>query len=190
MATASDSNRQLHRRAVLLVVILCSVLLYGTAGYRWISGGQSSWVDCLYMTTITITTIGFGEIVLGLEAPAARLFTMSLAFLGVGIFTYTVSNITFFATDEELRARWRKRRMENSIRNWHGHYLIGGWCVTAEQIADELRATEHPYLVIAPADVLAAHPPRFNGGVVLEGDPCDEDGLNRAGIERGTPDGL
>lgn len=175
---------RLRQRIFLLAAILGGVLLYGTAGYRWLGAGQSSWVDCLYMTVITITTIGFGEVVQGMETAAGRLFTITLAFLGVGIFTYTVSTITFFATDEELRARWRRRRMENDIRNWTGHYLIGGWGRTAEQISDELRATSRKHLVLAPAAAPPPMPARQADRLMLEGDPCDEEVLRRAGIER------
>jgi voltage-gated potassium channel len=179
-----DMPGQVRRRAAKLAAVLAGVLLYGTAGYRWLSEGLSSWVDCLYMTAITITTIGFGEVVAGMEAPAARLFTLTLAFLGVGIFTYAVSSITFFATDEELRARWRRRTMEQRIRDWTDHYVLGGWSVTAEQIARELQATGRRLVIVAPAAAFAARPPPGDGAVVLEGEPSDEDALRRAGLDR------
>jgi voltage-gated potassium channel len=175
---------RVRRRALQLAAGLAGVLLYGTVGYRGLSGGLSSWVDCLYMTAITITTIGFGEVVAGADAPAARLFTLSLAFLGVGIFTYAVSSITFFATDEELRARWRRRRMEHHIRSWTGHYILGGWSPTAALIAAELRATARRHVILAPADAPGARPPADGDAAGLEGEPSDEDALRRAGIER------
>ncbi|MDZ4199756.1 MAG: NAD-binding protein, partial [Kiritimatiellia bacterium] len=178
---SSVTEQQLRRRALTLFAILFGVLLYGAVGYRLLSGGKASWVDCLYMTTITVTTIGFGEVLPGSDGSGFRLFTLTLAFLGVGIFTYTVSSITFFATDEGLRARWRKRRMEKSLQNWNGHYLIGGWSAIAERIAGELRKTGRRVLTIAPARGACAGEPEE---LVLEGDPSDDEALRRAGIER------
>ncbi len=178
--------RRLRRRVAILVVLAAGVLIYGAVGYRGLSGGRSSWVDCLYMTVITITTIGFSEVVAGAEAPAARLFTVTLAFLGVGVFTYAMSSITFFITDAELRAHWRKRRMEQALRDWKDHYIIGGGGPIAPQIAAELRATGRRYVVVAPPTDTALRPSSAEADVAgtVEGDPSDEERLRVAGIER------
>ena len=177
--------RQIRQRAARLAGILGGVLLYGTLGYRAFSGGAASWTDSLYMTVITVTTIGFGEVVPGGETAAMRLFTISVAFLGVSFFAYAVSNITFFATDERLRAHWRKRRMENAIRDWTGHYVIGGWNTVAAQIAAELCAIGRRWVAIAPPPETGAdrRPAAAAGDRILDGDPTDDAALSAAGIE-------
>ncbi len=186
MNSETEMLKQARRRALVLALILLGVLVYGTAGYRCISGATASWLDCLYMTSITITTIGFGEVLPGGEAPAARLFTLTLVFLGVGIFTYALSSITFFATDEGLRTRWRRRRMEQAIKGWSQHYVIGGWSVMAARIAEELQATARHAVAVVPGGSAEEAARRLNARhfLVIEGDPSDEDALRRAGLEK------
>ncbi len=186
MAADGELIRQIRRRAARLAGILGGVLLYGTLGYRALSGGAASWTDSLYMTVITVTTIGFGEVVPGGETPAMRLFTVTVAFLGVSFFAYAVSNITFFATDERLRAHWRRRRMENAIRDWTGHYVIGGWNAVAAQIAAELNATGRRWVAVAPAPEPGTErrPAPAPGARILDGDPADDDALRTAGMAR------
>lgn len=186
MASNSDLIRQLRGRALRLAGILAGVLIYGTTGYRLLSDGRASWLDAFYMTVITVTTIGFGEVVPGGDTMELRLFTVTVAFLGVSFFAYAVSNITFFATDERLRAYWRKRRMENTLRDWTGHYIIAGWNRVAAQIAAELQATGRRWVAIAPPGEAGVerHTPPGTGEQLLEGDPTDESSLRAAGIER------
>lgn len=186
MASNAELTRQLRQRALRLAGILAAVLLYGTIGYRLLSGGRASWPDSFYMTVITVTTVGFGEVVPGGDTTELRLFTVTVAFLGVSFFAYAVSNITFFATDERLRAYWRKRRMENALRHWTGHYIIGGWNTVAAQIAAELQTTGRQCVAIAPlleADAIR-RPPPLEDLPLLEDDLTDEAALHAAGIER------
>jgi len=63
-------------------------------GLHNLSKGQYTLLDCLYMTVITITTIGYGEIVDLSQNPVGRVFTMFIAFSGIGIATYVFSNVT------------------------------------------------------------------------------------------------
>ena len=88
METFGQILWQFCKKNLGLAIFLVTTLLVGTFGYAIFSKGQYSLLDCLYMTVITITTIGYGEIVDLSHNPAGRIFTMFIAFSGIGIATY------------------------------------------------------------------------------------------------------
>lgn len=182
---ATDVLDQLKQRAVRIVALVAGVLLFGTIGYRLVSHGQSSWLDCLYMVVITVSTIGYGEVVPLDHNPAGRVFTMFLAFFGIGIITYVLGTVTQAAVDGDLQRRWRKRRMQKAVQELGGHYLVCGWSALAPRIMAELRQTQRPFVAVVP-DRSAVE--REMGdqmpALLIEGDPTDDDILRRAGIER------
>src|SRR5688572_30844005 len=118
-----------------------AVLLTGSVGYPLLAPG-ASYFDGLYMTVITVTTIGYGEVVDLQHNIPGRIFTMFLAFAGIGIFTYIISTIAAQLIEYELGAHRKTRRMEKRISTLTGHYLICGSSVVGQQIAQELLRTE------------------------------------------------
>ena len=81
-----------------------------------IFGGKSSYLDCLYMTVISLTTVGYGE-VLGITGnPRAQIFTMLLITFGMGIILYSISTVTAMLIEGELTGMLRRRKMENKIK--------------------------------------------------------------------------
>src|SRR5262245_28926269 len=83
------------------IALLC-VIAGGTLGYSLLAARDQSLIDCLYMTFITITTIGYGEIIDLSGSPAGRLFTMAVALAGIGTLTYLLSNFTAFIVEGNL----------------------------------------------------------------------------------------
>ncbi len=184
---AAPIIRTLWLRLRLLALILALVLGGGTLGYHLLSGGVTGWLDCLYMTVITVTTIGYGEMVdFGAHVGAGRLFTMALAFAGVGLITYVVGNVTQFAVDGEFRRAWRAYRMQRTLESLAGHFIIAGWSDVAAVIARELAATRRPFVVLAARrdDILRDLGQPADPPPVLEGDPTDDDRLQEAGVTR------
>lgn len=179
--------RRLNHRVLVLGALTAAVLLGGTLGYRQISRGAAPWLDCLYMTVITVTTIGYGEILdPAVYGPAVRAFSMLIAVTGIGIITYAISSVTSFAVDGELRALWRRRTMQSHLNSLRDHYLIAGWGTPAPAIARELRRTGRELVAILPADALDAATAAAREGVetIVTGDPSDDERLLEAGIER------
>ncbi|MCX7591655.1 MAG: potassium channel protein, partial [Kiritimatiellae bacterium] len=173
------------RRAVWISVLSMTVLVVGTVGYRILGGTNASVLDCLYMTVITVLTIGYGEIIDLSGNPAGRIFTMFIAFGGIAIITYALSTLTAFAAGGELRRAWERRKMERSIAGCTGHFIIAGWSRVALQIARELLATKRLFVVVDPAAEehvrkLESEVPLF----VVQGEAGEEDSLQKAGIER------
>ena len=170
------------RRARTVLLLLTLALAIGTVGYHLMGGGSYAWFDCLYMTVITVTTIGYGEMLDFAAHPAGRVFTIFVAFFGVGIATYVISSITALAADSRLREAWRKRKMEQAIAQLKGHYLICGWGPAAPHLAAELASTGRPFVVVAPTGSGASLPTGQPLPYLIEGDPTDDDRLQRAGI--------
>lgn len=181
---ANDSIGQLKSRAFRISALVLGILVIGTAGYRLISHGESSWIDCLYMVVITVATVGYGEVVPLDHSPGGRIFTMCVCFFGIGIITYVMSTVTQVAVDGDLQRRWRRRRMHQDIEKLTGHYLVCGWSLLAPQIIRELQSTKRAFVAIVADRKKVDHElgdatPAF----VIEGDPTDDDVLRRAGIQ-------
>ena len=86
-------------------VAMLLVVLGGATGYWWIGDGHWAWIDCLYMTVITVTTVGYGEMLPDMEhVHYARGFTVILLVFGTGVLVYFASTITAFVVEGELKA--------------------------------------------------------------------------------------
>jgi len=178
-------DAKIRRRALLVAALLAVVFGVGTAGYWWIGGGDYSLLDCFYMVAITITTIGYGEIIDLSHSPGGRVFTMLLAVSGIGIMTYIIMSLTAFVVEGELNEAFRRRRMDKLIAKLRDHHIVCGADGVGTHIIRELRATGRPFVVVdadrANVERLAA-----DGGetAALVGDATDNDTLRRAGIDR------
>lgn len=172
------------RRARTVLVLLAGALAFGTLGYGLIGRGAFRWFDCFYMTVITVTTIGYGEILDFSAHPAGRWFTVAVAFFGVGMATYVISSITALAADPRLREAWRARKMEKAIDRLSGHYLICGWGSAAPHIAAELTATGRACVGVAAGVAGPTLPDGTPLPFHIEGDPTEDAILERAGIRR------
>ena len=174
---------QFIKRNLSLFGVLVFVLLIGTIGYSIIGEGRYSIVDCLYMTVITITTIGYGEIVDLSNKPLGRVFTIFIAFSGIGIAAYLFSNITAFIVEGRLQEVFWRRKMEREIGKLKKHYIVCSVDGVGFYIAKELYSTKRPYVIV---DNDKAKVERIIGGLrnelFVEGEATDSDVLIKAGI--------
>ena len=108
--------RRMLRRFARPAVLLLIVLVVGTSGFYKIGEGKASIVDCFYFTFITITTIGFTEVIDLAGKPEARIFTMVVATAGIAVFTYMLSVMTAYIVEGDLNQAFRRRRMGTILR--------------------------------------------------------------------------
>jgi voltage-gated potassium channel len=161
------------------------VHVVGTLGYLIISGGRASPMDALYMTFITVATIGYGEVIDLSHGPWPRLFTMAVGFFGIGGTWYLFSTFTAFVLETNLNQAYRRRRMESTISALSGHYIVCGIGRVGSYVADELLKTQREFVVVdTDPERLAAHEERTGHRVQLHGDAADDDLLGRAGVAR------
>jgi voltage-gated potassium channel len=182
MAGDGGGPGTLRARLVLPLALVGSVVAVGTAGYLWLwrdLGG--TWLDALFMTVTTITTIGYGE-VKPLDTPA-RLFTMVIALFGVGSAFYTFGVLMDYLVAAHLADPRGRKRMERRIGHLEGHIVLAGLGRVGRQAAEELAAARVPFVVVDPSPE-AAQVSEARGYLHLTGDATEDAVLEHAGIRR------
>jgi voltage-gated potassium channel len=169
-------------RLLFVASLLAGCLACGTLGYKLIEGW--SVFDALYMTVITVGTVGYGET--HPLSDAGRAFTMVLILVGIGVFTYGFSTIAAVVIEGDLSEAFRRKRMEKKIKELSGHYVVCGAGHTGGVICAELRKTGRTFVVVdreqAAIDKLAE---RLGCEFLhVAGDGTEDDVLRRAGVER------
>jgi voltage-gated potassium channel len=168
-------------------IILVAIILVGTVGYWLIGGGKYPFFDCLYMTFITIATIGFSEVIDIAGNVGARVFTIIIAIAGIGVLAYLVTNVTAAIVGGELTKSFRRRRMEKLAVKAREHYIVCGAGRTGLHIINELRETKRPHVIIdVDRDKVEKTLEAMPGEIFIEGDATDNDTLLKAGIAKAS----
>ena len=150
----------------------------GTVGYRVLEGWPL--LDCFYMTMITLTTIGFGEIYP--LSPEGRLFTVVIIFLGFGIVGYSaLSGVRFFIEGEFSRILKRRRDMK-TIGHLQDHYVVCGYGRMGSFVCREFDRRGVPFVVVEQKPEVQDRI-RDAGYLLSPGDATQEDVLLAAGID-------
>lgn len=181
--TAADGLRKIVLAVLWSAAALATVLAIGTAGYHLLAP-EYGWLDCFYMTFITIATIGYHEVVDTAHNPAARVFTMVIAFAGIGITTYVMSVLTAYLVEGRIDAALGRSRMEKRIHHLTDHYIVCGVGRVGHNVANELAATHRAHVVVDEAlPVIESHLEKHPKSLYLHGDACDDDVLIKAHID-------
>ncbi|NPB08993.1 MAG: potassium channel protein [Thermodesulfobacteria bacterium] len=166
------------RQLVYSVCLLLLLLFIGTLGYYLIEGW--SFFDALYMTVITLSTVGFGEI--HPLSHSGRLFTIILIMGGVGVAFYVFTMITETIVSGQLQDFLGRRRLEAKLASLHDHYIICGYGRIGRHIC-RIISKEVPFVVVEINPEVIKEIEK-DGFIYLEGDATHEDVLKKAGIER------
>jgi voltage-gated potassium channel len=167
------------RNISLTGVIFLSILLLGTFGYMGIEG--CSFLDGLYMTVITITTVGFREVVpLG---PAGKIFTMCLVFVGVGFVLYLFGKVTEAVVEGGMQKAFERIKMDKKLAKISDHYIVCGYGRIGKVICQSLHDDKRGFVVIEnnPDEIKAV---AAEGYLFVEGEAADDEVLIKAGIKR------
>ena len=175
----------MRTRLTAALLLLLLLLGFGTFGYRMVGGPDTSMSDCLYMTVITLSTVGYGEIVDLTGRPGARMFTVLLIVFGMGTLLYFVSNITAIIVDGALQDIFATKKMARKLKRCRGHYVVCGSSSVAQHIVEELIVTGHRCVVVSDSkeelDLIAA---RWPHALRVQGDPQEQSVLCQAGALR------
>ncbi len=174
-----DNRRKIY--VSLLIIII--VFLIGVVGFK-IFSPKSPLLDCVYMTAITISTIGYGEVVDLSGSPAGRIFNVLFIILSLGTIAFAVTSITAFIVEGQLKDILGRRKMDREIAKLKDHYIVCGSDETAQTIIRELLLTQRDFVVIEPSkeniDKLAS----LGNFLYILGDPSEDDILKKAGLDR------
>jgi voltage-gated potassium channel len=180
-----DVTQSILRRLAGVGSVLLFILIGGSLGYYFIGQRLYSFLDCLYMTVITISTIGYTEVIDLSASPGGRIFTMLVALSGIGTLTYTFSMITALVVEGNLTDSFRRKKMQKQIEELSGHYIVCSAERVGIHIVNELAATQRPFVVIENhQEHIDALLDRHPGALYVSGDPTDNEILQQAGIER------
>ncbi len=114
------------------------VFLSGSIGYYIIFRGTEKFIDCVYMTVISLTSVGYGEVFKISGNITAQIFTMVLITFGMGIILYALSSLTALLIEGELRGILRKNKMKKQIDKLKNHYIVCGGGRTGTPLLEEL----------------------------------------------------
>ena len=154
----------------LLVIVVC-----GTVGYLGFGFG---FVDALFQTVVTVTTVGFREI--HTFDAAEEVFTIFLILAGVGTAAYTFSVLIDSFVEGHLSDLVSRRRMERRIENIDGHVILCGWGRVAQAIARHVAGADQDMVVVDQASERLPPAP----ALTVQGDATDDAVLRAAGIGR------
>ncbi len=171
--------RDARRRLVFTAVAFALVLLVGLFGYQVVEGLGA--LDALYMTVITITTVGFREVAeLG---PGGKILTMGLIGGGVVTVTYAAFTTAEYVVEGHLRDELERRRMDRGISNLSGHTIVCGYGRVGRHLAATLDRDGAPFVVV-DNDEDKLEDVADHGYLRVRGDATEEHVLAEAGIAR------
>ena len=167
-------------RSVLTNTLLfMGLLAFGTSGFMIIT--RSSFFDALYMTVITISTVGFSEVMkLGLSG---RIFTIILILVGVGFVLYLFSRITEAIIEGGLTATLGRLKMKKKVARLSDHYIVCGYGRIGRVICKILKENRKPFVIIEKDPEIVQELIDLDY-LALEGEASDDEVLQAAGIER------
>jgi len=161
--------------------LFLSLVLAGTIGFHLIE--SVSLLDSLYMTIITVFTVGFREIKEPMSSQG-QVFTIFIILGGVGSVLYTFTKIAETVYEGTVNKIWRRRRMEKAIQKLKDHYIICGHGRLGNIVRERLKEENLPHVVIDSSEEGLAELREKKDCLYIDGDATNEEVLNLAGIKR------
>jgi len=162
-----------------IILLVVSIITVGTTGYMWLS--DYSFVDAIYMTVITVTTVGFGEV--KPFTPEEKIFTIFLILTSITIFGYAVSAFSEYLVSGKLFDHFKHKRVEKQINKLEGHTIVCGYGRNGKQAISKLKNYGTKYVVIEKSKILIKKLD-LEGVLNVEGDSTVDEFLLKAGIKK------
>ncbi len=167
------------KRIFSLIFISFLVVFVGTLGYMIIEGWP--FLDSLYMTIITLSTVGFGEVYP--LSSKGQAFTIILIFMGIGVVAYTIGSVAQFMVEGHLKRLWEKRAMQKKIDKLKGHYIVCGYGRVGKGVCEELKREKRSVVVIERNAELVSDL-EAQGILHIQGEATEDEILLKAGVQR------
>jgi voltage-gated potassium channel len=180
---------ELRKQLRIAFLILFIVMGFSVAGYRLLGGPSVSFLDAIYMAVVTLSSVGYAEIVDTSQHPALRVFNIFVIIFGVMIMLYVFSVVTAFLVEGEITEFFGRRKMLKRISELRDHYIVCGVGDTGRHAIAEFERTHAPYVVVDNNEEHIKRIVNEENGIHHEmlyviGDATDADLLDRLGIDR------
>jgi len=169
----------IRRRLVVMLTVPALLMLAGTVAYHFLE--HLSLFDSLYLTVITLTTIGYGDVFP--RTTPGRVFTIFLALGGIFTLFYVAAEVIRLVIGGEVRALLGRRRMEQNLSQLTNHLIVCGFGRMGRLVCKEFAAEKLPFVVIEREGRLMEDFP-YPSGIPLAGDATSDELLRLAGVER------
>lgn len=174
-------NYKIFAKIYYAFALLFLVIITGTIGYSIVEGWTL--VDSFYMTIITVSTVGFGEVQILSEE--GKIFTSLLIITSFGTFAYAVTSITSYLVGGEYRTYFKDYRVNKKIDSLSGHTVICGYGRVGKQAAADMVYHNEKVVVIETKDELVDKNTLANSNFfLLRGDATSDESLEQAGVQR------
>jgi voltage-gated potassium channel len=174
--------RLILRRFSLPLTLFVGVIVLASVGYYLLwRPYEASWLDAIYMTIITVTTVGYAE-VHPLDT-SGRILTIVISIMGIGSFFYLFSAIMEMLVITQVRDPYGRKKMQSAINQLSQHIIVAGFGRLGQRIADELKAAGSAFVVIderSDSEALL----RELGYLYVIGDAEEDDILERSGVKQ------
>lgn len=175
-----DSVLYPYRKIIIAFGLLNFILFTGVVGYMWIE--DLNFLDALYMTVITVTTVGYREIVE--PSDEGKIFTVFLIIISFGIFAYAISSITQFIVEGEFNQFFKNKKKVEEIEKLQNHVIICGFGRNGRQAAQVLKHHRQRFVVIEKDSTITDSITNKYKHLVLNADATNDETLLKAGIKR------
>ncbi|MDF1518285.1 MAG: potassium channel family protein, partial [Lutibacter sp.] len=159
------------------IIFFISVVAIGVIGYMILSA--ANFLDALYMTIITMTTVGFGEIHPLNEQE--KIFTIFLILLSIVVYAYSVTALSEYLVNGKLLQLLKLRKVQQKIQNLKNHTIVCGYGRNGKQAVIKLKNFNMPCVVIEKDKALIEQLERDNI-LYVEGDATQDESIRKAAV--------
>ncbi len=166
----------------IALTLLFTVLLIGVLGYHFL--WEANWIDALYMTIITVSTVGYGEVV-PIDG-TGKIFTIFLIIISIFSFGYSISIITQYFVSFSLGGELNLKQKMKEISNLNNHVIVCGYGRNGREAAAKLKIYRKPFLVIEKDQTIIDKYEEDDKILFLNGDANEDSTLEKAGIQNAS----
>lgn len=176
----------IKKKLALVCLTIFFVVMIGSLGFYILYGGQYHFMDCIFMTVITLSSIGYGEIVPVSGNIKAEIYTTLLIIFGMGFLLYGTSMLTALLVEGELSGLLKRKYMQKLISELRNHYIICGGGETGRPLITELLRNKEKIVLIEQNEEMIQRCNAEKEIFYIKGDATDDQNLISAGIDRAS----
>ena len=167
------------KNLIISLIFATVIIITGTAGFMFFEGWNV--LDSLYMTVITLTTVGYGEV--HKISNTGRIYTICLISIGVSFYLYIAASVVQFIVEGQIRNILGRKRLDKKISKMKNHYIVCGYGRIGNILCRQLK-TKYSDIVVIEKNSYLVSEANEKGLLFIEGDATDEKALEKAGIKR------